>query len=110
MRATAKVKLADPFEWFGKMVTEFELREPPTAQFLQLGEPITSVFSQNGTVYNVETPGLLEKYLTHCVVAPENGADAFLKLSLEDAREVKNSLLNFFVAADARRRARSSPS
>ena len=105
MPPTEKITLAAPFQLFGKTVSEVELTEPTGGLYSLLGEPRILVHSASGGGYYIDQPDVIRNYLEKCV-KHETGADIVKMLSLEDAREVRQVLLNFFEAADARRVAR----
>src|SRR5579863_5021330 len=102
MARTEVVTLAEPFELFGKRVTEITLKEPTGYQYSTIGEPRIAVMTATGGGYYIEQPEAITKYLEACV-EHETKSDVVKHLSLEDAQEVKQRLLGFFEAAGARR-------
>lgn len=103
------VKLASPIEVFGKTLRELEIREPTGREFMTNGEPRALVYSPGGSGYFIEQAEIIAKYCEKCIVS-ELGNDIFSLLSLEDAKAVKETVLSFFSAADARRAAKNSTS
>ncbi len=99
--ASVKVKLAHPFKYFDKMVTEIELKEPTGALYTRLGEPRTIVYNASGSGYFVDQADVIRAYL-EALVVHELGADVFNFIALEDAKALKEALLDFFLVAETR--------
>ncbi len=96
------VKLVNPVTFFGKVVSEVRIKEPTGAHYAAFGEPRLLVHSASGGGYFIEQPAEINRYLEACI-DHEMGADLLRLLSLEDAMEVKQALIGFFVAAEERR-------
>lgn len=90
------VKLADPIEVHGKRVAELSLRAPTGAEYLRHGEPRILARNADGTVYWVEVPSAISAYIEACLSATPDGDQITPRLSLADARAVKETVLGFF--------------
>lgn len=101
------IQLATPITLFGKTLDRLELREPKGGEYIAIGEPRVLVYTPSGSGYWVEQPGVLQKYVEKCILH-ELGEDIIHLLSLDDAMELKESIVGFFVDAAARRAARKS--
>lgn len=94
---SAKIKLTEPIEVFGKRVSEVELKEPNGGLYVRLGDPRTPVFGASGSMYYIENAEVIARYLDALLLGHEHGGEALLaQLSLNDAVAVKMRLLNFF--------------
>jgi hypothetical protein len=100
-RPATTVKLTDPIPFAGGTISQVELKEPKGMQLLEIGEPRTPVMSSGGTLYWVENPEIIGRYLEVCVAAPGEAGKAifgqalFSLLSFQDAREVKQTFVSF---------------
>jgi hypothetical protein len=99
--ASVKVKLENPFPHPSPDVTviEIEVMEPTGKLYALLGEPRVFVFKGEGGGYWIENSEVTRGYMEACIKF-DLGADTFLRLSLVDAKQVKEAVLNFFEAAD----------
>jgi hypothetical protein len=100
-----QVKLAKPFRWHDETVNELELKEPTGALYTRLGEPRVLVYNATGSGYYVEQPDVIRAYLEQ-LVTHELGSDIFAMLGLEDAKALKEALLDFFTDAEVKLNAR----
>jgi hypothetical protein len=109
--ARVVVKLARPFPWPGasgdmRQVTELVIREPDGKMYAELGEPRVLVYKENGGYY-VDNASVINAYMQR-MIKHDLGADVLNFLTLEDAKAVKEAVLSFFMAAEAKLLARRS--
>jgi hypothetical protein len=102
------IDLTNPITLHGQVIKRLELREPRGGEYVSIGEPRVLVYNPSGSGYWVEQPGALAQYMEKCIVNSDLGADLIKLLSLDDAIELKEETLGFFVDAAARRAAKKS--
>jgi hypothetical protein len=112
MANVVKISLFTPVEWFGKQITEVELKEPSGWLFAELGEPRVWVRTADGSGYYVEQTTVLSRYVEKSLLheatqasglpTPQAGADLIRLMSLVDVMQVKEKLLGFFTEASRR--------
>lgn len=98
MAKTVDVLLSDPIRGHGGEITKVVLREPRALDFFELGEPIAFAVSKDGMQYTADNEGTIKLYIDRCLVEPK---DPLLleQLSLADAMKLKETVVNFFLAA-----------
>ena len=92
------IDLIEPFSGPSGMVPRVVVREPKTAEFIEMGEPFVVARNPDGTVYAVENDKTIKAYIEVCIVEPDPLL-ALAQMSLSDAIRVKAALLDFFRAA-----------
>jgi hypothetical protein len=93
-RETKIIKLKKPFEGAGGMVTEIILQEPAGSDYFILGDPQTWVRASGGMAL-VDNTDAIKAYTERMIIKPDPLL-AMARLSVIDARAVKNSVLSFF--------------
>jgi hypothetical protein len=90
-----KIALEEPVQWFGKYVREVTLKEPNSAQYIEIGEPSIWARSASGAIFSIEQPEAIRLYLD-IALDVENGSSFLAAIPLSDGRRIKAAFLNFF--------------
>lgn len=90
------IALSQPIEAHGKRFAELTLRAPTGAEYLKHGEPRILARNNDGTVYWVEVPQAIAAYVEACLAATPDGDQILPRLTLADARALKEAVLGFF--------------
>ncbi len=91
----AKIVLGEPVLWFDKSIREVTVREPNSAQYIEIGEPSIWARSASGAVFSIEQPEAIRRYL-NVALDVENGSAFLAAIPLSDGRRIKAAFLNFF--------------
>jgi hypothetical protein len=105
---TKTIKLQAPVEWFGEVISEVELREPTGGEFLVHGDPRTWARTAEGAIFYVDRDETITSYLDKCLKV-EHGSQFLARITLIDAKLIKDSLIDFFSVADTVIAARKDP-
>ena len=92
------ILLDTPFEMFGKSHRELVVREPTGGDLFDLGEPTQISRAPDGTFYEVEFVSVIRQYASR-LIRHEGGENVLKLLSLQDAKKIKEAILDFFTAA-----------
>ena len=94
------LKLSRPFEAFGEMVSDVEIKEPRARDYLELGEPRIFARTPDGAIYAIEDIGVVKQYLARCVSKKDSAGrdmpsvESFMALA--DIRRARETLIGFF--------------
>ena len=94
------LELLQPFEAFGEMVRDVEIKEPRAFDYLELGEPRIFARSPDGSIYAIEDIGVVRQYLARCVSKKDSRGQDMprleLMMALADIRRARETLIGFF--------------
>jgi hypothetical protein len=94
MRKTITIKLTEPLKGHSGPIDKIVLREPSFSEYLEHGDPYTLAGS-GGSVFMVESPEVIRKYIDLCIVEP-NDAALLEQAGARVARDMKREFLASF--------------
>ena len=92
------INLAVPLEGPAGKIHSVVIREPNVFECLEIGDPFVVGSSPSGARLVVENPEAIAAYLRRCLVEPADPA-VLHQGGVELAREIKETIINFFLPA-----------
>lgn len=87
------------------VIREVRLRRPKASEILEHGFPYTVQNSADGRPIFIENDAAIGAYAETCFAEGQDEVAILSQLSMEDTLELRDRIVGFFIAAQAKRRA-----
>jgi len=95
------IDLQEPIVGHDGPISQITLRQPGFREIMRLGEPVSRIFTTDGTMVSVtENIDVIRQYIEALVRPPANPL-LIEQLRLADTMRIKDAVLSFFQPAEA---------